>query len=124
MPAWPGRARRGGATWWSWRGGNATPSMPRDVLILAIARQVFHVGPCGSGRRMKLVVNLVLGLHRAVLAEGLAFAASSGLDPAAALEALRGGPAWSRVMDTKGPKMLQRDFTPIAGSASISRTCN
>ena len=38
---------------------------------------------------MKLVVNLVLGLNRAVLAEGLAFARRCGLDPAAVLEILR-----------------------------------
>ena len=63
---------------------------------------------------MKLVVNLVLGLNRAVLAEGLALARSCGLDPSAALEILRAGPAASRVMDVKGAKMLSGDFTPQA----------
>jgi 3-hydroxyisobutyrate dehydrogenase-like beta-hydroxyacid dehydrogenase len=63
---------------------------------------------------MKLVLNLVLGLNRAVLAEGLAFARACGVDPALALEVLRDGPAYSRVMDTKGEKMLSGDFTPQA----------
>jgi 3-hydroxyisobutyrate dehydrogenase-like beta-hydroxyacid dehydrogenase len=63
---------------------------------------------------MKLVVNLVLGLNRAVLAEGLALARSCGLDPSAALEIPRAGPAASRVMDVKGTKMLSGDFTPQA----------
>jgi 3-hydroxyisobutyrate dehydrogenase-like beta-hydroxyacid dehydrogenase len=85
----------------------------RDILG-AFARRVFHVGPCGSGARMKLALNLVLGLNRAVLAEGLAFARACGLDPALALEVLRDGPAYSRVMDTKGQKMLTGDFTPQA----------
>jgi 3-hydroxyisobutyrate dehydrogenase-like beta-hydroxyacid dehydrogenase len=85
----------------------------RDVLD-AFARRVFHVGPCGSGARMKLVLNLVLGLNRAVLAEGLAFARACGVDPALALEVLRDGPAYSRVMDAKGEKMLRGDFTPQA----------
>src|SRR5207302_6903748 len=58
-------------------------------LFATFAAQAFHVGPWGSGARMKLVVNLVLGLNRAVLAEGLALARSCGLDPAAALEILR-----------------------------------
>lgn len=83
-------------------------------LLRCFARQWFHVGPWGNGARMKLVVNLVLGLNRAVLAEGLAFARGCGLDPAAALEVLRAGVAYSRVMDTKGDKMLARDFTPQA----------
>jgi 3-hydroxyisobutyrate dehydrogenase-like beta-hydroxyacid dehydrogenase len=63
---------------------------------------------------MKLALNLVLGLNRAVLAEGLTFAEALGLNPETALEVLRAGPAWSRVMETKGGKMLRRDFTPEA----------
>ena len=75
---------------------------------------MYHVGPCGSGIRMKLVFNLVLGLNRAVLAESLAFASRYGLSSRQALEILKVGPSYSRVMDTKGPKMLRRDFEPEA----------
>lgn len=85
-----------------------------ERLFQSFAARTFHVGPLGSGARMKLVVNLVLGLHRAVLAEGLSFAERSGIDPRMALEVLRGSPAYSRVMDTKGEKMLQGNFTPEA----------
>ena len=60
-------------------------------LFAAFATQAFPVGLWGSGARMKLIVNLVLGLNRAVLAEGLALACASGLDPPAALEILRRG---------------------------------
>jgi 3-hydroxyisobutyrate dehydrogenase-like beta-hydroxyacid dehydrogenase len=83
-------------------------------LFAAFAARAYRVGPCGSGARMKLVVNLVLGLQRAVLAEGLGLASSCGLDPAAALEILRESPAYSRVMDTKGAKMLSGDLAPQA----------
>ena len=83
-------------------------------LFACFATRTFHAGPSGHGARMKLVLNLVLGLNRAVLAEGLAFAEAYGLRPAEALEILKAGPAYSRVMDTKGAKMLARDFTPEA----------
>lgn len=83
-------------------------------LVRTFAAQSIYLGPVGSGARMKLVVNLVLGLNRAVLAEGLAFAQASGIDPAQALEVLRAGPAFSRVIDTKGPRMLAGDFAPEA----------
>src|SRR5262249_19239276 len=83
-------------------------------LFRLFARRWFHVGPWGSGSRTKLVVNLVLGLNRLVLAEGLAFARGCGLDPHAVLEILKCGAAYSRVMDAKGPKMLEGDFTPEA----------
>ncbi len=85
----------------------------RDVFSM-FSRRVFLVEPSGSGGRMKLVLNLVLGLNRAALAEGLSYAAACGLDRDAALEILKDGPAYSRVMDTKGRKMLSGDFTPEA----------
>jgi 3-hydroxyisobutyrate dehydrogenase-like beta-hydroxyacid dehydrogenase len=83
----------------------------REVLS-TFAKSVFHVGPWGAGSRMKLVVNLVLGLNRAVLAEGLNFASALGVDPQAALHILRASAAYSQVMDTKGDRMLTENFSP------------
>ncbi len=88
-------------------------------VIATFAPQVFHVGPCGSGARMKLVVNLVLGLNRAVLAEGLTLARALELDLPTCLEVLRAGAAYSAVMDTKGVKMISGDFRPRPGCRSI-----
>jgi 3-hydroxyisobutyrate dehydrogenase-like beta-hydroxyacid dehydrogenase len=75
------------------------------------AGRIFYMGACGAGARMKLVANLALGLHRAVLAETLAFARASDISPEDALEVLKAGAAYSRVMDDKGKKMLDHDFT-------------
>lgn len=76
-----------------------------------LGHNVYHVGACGSAAQMKLVSNLVLGLNRAALAEGLVFAQTIGVEPAAALEVLRGSMAYSRVMDVKGQKMIDEDFS-------------
>jgi 3-hydroxyisobutyrate dehydrogenase-like beta-hydroxyacid dehydrogenase len=95
-------------------GGAADAFRRAEPLFRLFAKEWHHVGPWGSGARTKLVVNLVLGLNRAVLAEGLAFARRCGLDPATVLTVLRGGGAYSRVMDTKGRKMLDADFAPDA----------
>jgi 3-hydroxyisobutyrate dehydrogenase-like beta-hydroxyacid dehydrogenase len=76
-----------------------------------LGANVYHIGASGSAAKMKLVSNLVLGLNRAALAEALVFAQGIGVDPAAALEVLRGSMAYSRVMDVKGQKMLDEDFT-------------
>lgn len=84
-----------------------------DILdVLGTDRR--HLGPAGSGERMKLVANLVLGLNRAALAEGLHLAESLGLAPSAALEVLASGLTYSRVMDVKGPRMVARDYAPAA----------
>ena len=95
-------------------GGDAAVFARARPLIEAVAARSFFVGPWGSAGRMKLVVNLVLGLNRAVLAEGLTLASALGLDQAATLAILKAGPAYSTVMDTKGDKMLAEDFQPQA----------
>jgi len=48
------------------------------------------------------------------LAEGLAFAESIGLDPTLSLAVMRGSLAYSRIMDTKGERMVRGDFAPDA----------
>ena len=85
-----------------------------EAILAAITPQRIFVGDVGSASKMKLVVNLALGLSRAVLAEALAFGEAYGLDPASILDALKAGPAYSRAMDVKGEKMLRRDFHPQA----------
>lgn len=95
-------------------GGDRAVLASAAPVLEAMAPRQFHVGNVGSGARMKLVVNLVLGLNRAVLAEGLNFARCCGLNLATVLDVLRAGPAYSTVMDTKGAKMLTGDFVPQA----------
>jgi 3-hydroxyisobutyrate dehydrogenase-like beta-hydroxyacid dehydrogenase len=81
------------------------------VLDALFARR-FHIGKIGDGGRAKLAVNLILGLNRLALAEGLVFAERLGLDPAAFLEVAKGSASYSQVMDTKGLKMVRGDFLP------------
>jgi 3-hydroxyisobutyrate dehydrogenase-like beta-hydroxyacid dehydrogenase len=83
-------------------------------LFGAIAQRSFHVGPPGSGAKMKLATNLVLGLNRAALAEGLTFAQAIGLAAEQTLDVLMAGMAYSRIMETKGPKMVRGQFEPEA----------
>ncbi|HZU34594.1 MAG TPA: NAD(P)-dependent oxidoreductase [Gemmataceae bacterium] len=95
-------------------GGDQADSAACADLFACFASQWYHVGPWGSGAKMKLVVNLVLGLNRAALAEGLALARACGLDLPETLRVLQAGAAYSRVMDAKGRKMIERDFQPQA----------
>jgi 3-hydroxyisobutyrate dehydrogenase-like beta-hydroxyacid dehydrogenase len=80
-------------------------------LFRTFSSRAFYLGSFGAGARMKLVANLALGLHRAVLAETLSFASACGVSPTDALEVLKAGAAYSRVMDDKGEKMLHHDFS-------------
>ena len=82
------------------------------ALLAALCPRRTHVGKVGDASRTKLAINLILQNNRAVLAEGIAFAERLGLDGRTFLEAARNSAAYSRVMDTKGEKMLSRDFRP------------
>lgn len=83
-------------------------------IIQCLAPRSFYVGPWGNAAKIKLVNNLVLGLNRLALAEGLVFAKSIGLDPAVTLTMLQESNSRSAVMDNKGEKMVRADFTPQA----------
>lgn len=95
-------------------GGDAEAFAACRPLFTALVAEAFHTGRAGTGAKMKLVTNLVLGLNRAALAEGLALAEAAGLDPELAFQVMRSTPAYSRIMDVKGEKMLRSEFSPDA----------
>jgi 3-hydroxyisobutyrate dehydrogenase len=71
-----------------------------------------HIGNVGDASRAKLAINLILQNNRSALAEGIVLAERMGLDGQTFLAAAPQSAAYSRVMDTKGEKMLSRDFRP------------
>jgi 3-hydroxyisobutyrate dehydrogenase-like beta-hydroxyacid dehydrogenase len=95
-------------------GGNKTAFEKCKDIFDALGENVFYLGNSGKGSRAKLASNLILGLNRLALAEGLVFASKFGLDPEAFLELLKVTPAYSAAMDIKGKKMLDSDFTAQA----------
>ena len=83
-----------------------------DGLLWILCPRALRVGAIGDASRAKLAINLILQNNRAALAEGIAFAERLGLDGHAFLAAARQSAAYSRIMDTKGEKMLTRDYRP------------
>lgn len=91
--------------------GGSDDAIARAAPLLAkLERAQHHVGPIGHGSRAKLAINLILGLNRAALAEGLVFGEMLGLAPDSLLEVARDSAAASAVMATKGPLMFAGDF--------------
>jgi len=93
-------------------GGNKDAIDGVADIVNALYPKWFYMGPVGNGGRAKLAINHMLGLNRLVLGEGLVFAQTLGLDPAALLEVARQSAAYSQVMDIKGPKMVSGDYAP------------
>ncbi|MGH8618370.1 MAG: NAD(P)-dependent oxidoreductase [Burkholderiales bacterium] len=82
-----------------------------DVLDAIMPRR-HHLGAAGNGGRAKLAINLILGVNRAALAEGLVFAQRLGLDAARFLAVAQDSAAYSQIMDVKGAKMIAGDTAP------------
>jgi len=75
-------------------------------LFDAFGDHVYRLGGPGAGMRAKLASNVILGLNRLALAEGLAFARALGLDVGAFLATAKASPAYSVAMDVKGERMI------------------
>ena len=91
-------------------GGEKTAYEKCMDIFETLGKEIFYLGDSGNGSRAKLASNLILGLNRLALAEGLVFASKLGLDPKVFLELLKVTPAYSAAMDVKGKKMLDGDF--------------
>ena len=81
-------------------------------LLQALSPARVHVGGPGLGASAKLATNLVLGLNRAALAEGMAFAERLGIAPEAFLQLVLATPARSDAAQVKGQRMVRGDFEP------------
>ena len=102
------QTRRGEAV--SFVGGSPGDFERATPLLADLVAKAHYVGEWGAAASFKLVNNLILGLNRAALAEGLALAERLGLDLSQTLTVLRQSNSYSGVMDTKGDKMAARDY--------------
>jgi len=87
-------------------------AIERSHEVLAAFSRVQHeVGGFGNGMRMKLVANHLVAVHHTAAAEALLLAGRAGLDPALALRALSDGAGSSRMLEIRGPMMIEGDFS-------------
>jgi 3-hydroxyisobutyrate dehydrogenase-like beta-hydroxyacid dehydrogenase len=93
-------------------GGKRTDHDACEPIFRTLAKKYFYIGSSGSGSKTKLASNLILGLNRLALAEGLIFAEKLGLDLHRFLEVIRHTPAYSAAIEVKGEKMISGDFSP------------
>ncbi len=92
--------------------GDSAAAARVTPVLQRLSRRHIHVGAIGNGNRAKLAINLVLGLNRAALAEGLVFARALGLNAQDFLDMARASAAHSDVMEAKGDLMVTKDFAP------------
>lgn len=64
----------------------------------AMGKQIYHVGPVGSGSVVKLINQLMVGIHTQAASEALAIGRQAGLDEAALVDILMASFASSRIL--------------------------
>lgn len=88
-------------------GGEAADVARAKPVLDQLCRRVEHVGPLGSGARMKLTINLPLVVYWQALGEALVLAKSLGLDPARMVDILTDTSGGANVLKVRGPAVIE-----------------
>jgi 3-hydroxyisobutyrate dehydrogenase len=89
-------------------------------ILDAVAARIVHCGENpGDGQAVKMVNQLLCGVHIAAAAEALAYAQALGLDAAMVHETIRHGAAASFMLDDRGPRMLAGEFEEVSSALDI-----
>ena len=70
------------------------------------------VGPLSSGQVSKLANQIIVGLTIGAVAEAVTLCEKAGANPNKMIKALSGGWADSKILQTHGKRMIDKDFTP------------
>jgi len=93
-------------------GGEADQVERAKPLFEAMGKAITHVGPLGSGQRVKLVNQILVVVNALAVSEALLFAQAGGLDLEKTLEAVVPGAAGSWMLQFRGPQVVKRDWRP------------
>ena len=82
------------------------------------------VGPVGSGQVSKLANQIIVGLTIGAVAEAVTLCEKAGADPIKMISALSGGWADSKVLQTHGKRMINKDFSPKGKTSTHLKDMN
>lgn len=82
-------------------------------LFEKMAARIVYVGEKnGMGTTLKLINNLILGVAIEAVSEALVLAVKAGIDPQKVIDITSVGGARTAAMETRGPRMVERNFSP------------
>jgi 3-hydroxyisobutyrate dehydrogenase len=92
-----------------------------EPLLKDLSVKMKYVGGPGKAAELKALVNMVMNINTAGLAEGLGLADALGLDLKIVTEVFSQTGANSRVLETDGPDMLDREHSTFFSSAHAAK---
>jgi 3-hydroxyisobutyrate dehydrogenase-like beta-hydroxyacid dehydrogenase len=102
-------------------GGEAAVFEQVEPLLKDISSSLRHVGPVGNAAKIKALVNMVMNINTAGLAEGLGLGAALGLDLQVLKEIFSQTGANSRVLETDGDDMITREHDCYFSAAHAAK---
>lgn len=91
-----------------------------EPLFTDFAREAHHVGEFGNGVRMKFITNHLVAIHVAAAGEAMTLAVKAGLDPKQVLQLVTAGASDSRMLQLRGPMMVEASYGGPNISARMS----
>jgi 3-hydroxyisobutyrate dehydrogenase len=91
-------------------GGSDAALEKATPVLKAMSKEIVHLGPVGSGAKMKLINNFLCGVQVASLAEGLTWIERSGLDREKALSVLKSGAPGSPLLGAISARMVSKKY--------------
>lgn len=101
-------------------GGNKEDFERAHPVFSVLGKTLTYCGPTGAGQTVKAANQVVVALIIAAVSEGLVLGSKAGVQPEILLQVLGGGLAQNRVMELRGPTMIQHSFEP-GGKAQFHR---
>ena len=102
-------------------GGDEATFNHARPLLEKLSSNLRYIGPIGQAARVKLLVNMVMNMNTAALAEGLALADALKLDLAMVREVFSQTGANSRVLQTDGEDMQNREHSCFFSGAHAAK---
>ena len=96
----------------------------QSVDILKAMGNPTLVGPISCGQVSKLANQIIVGLTIGAVAEAVTLCEKVGADPNKMIEALKGGWADSKILQTHGKRMIDKDFTPKGKTSTHLKDMN
>jgi 3-hydroxyisobutyrate dehydrogenase-like beta-hydroxyacid dehydrogenase len=81
-------------------------------ILQHLGTKIVHAGSNGAGCNLKIINNLVLNVAIEAACEALVLATKVGIDPALVIDITSVGGARTFAMQSRGPRILDRDFAP------------
>lgn len=93
-------------------GGEAADFERAKPIFETMGKTIVHCGPVGAGQIVKACNQIVVALVIEAVSEAFVLGSKAGVKPEIILEVLSGGLAQTRVMDLRGPTMIEHNFAP------------